>query len=280
MYASAGGKAVKLWDLASGAKAPVQELLEAHSKAIMSVSLDEKACSLLTTSFDGLAKVHHAATLAHLWTYRLPGPATCAAWRPGGTAIAIGMDDGQWQLRERKTDAPTKPVAAKVKSYKRTVGRLRGADAKPAEDDEVMDIHRPQKKKMSQADYLLKKFEYRKLVELMVEPSFPHTESLAIIEELLQRGALGSSLANIGEDLCASMLKVLLRSFGTGDSLQENLVLETLHALLDTNACLQPPSSPKLREAVERLEQKVHQEMRIQEVLFETGGMLETVMNL
>jgi len=280
MYASGGGKAVKLWDLASGAKTPVQALQEAHSKAIMSVSLDEKACSLLTSSFDGLAKVYHAATFAHLWTYRLPGPATCATWRPGGSAIAIGLDDGQWQLRERKTDAPAKPVAAKQKSGKRTAGRLRGMDAKPASDDEVADTHRPPKKSLGLADYLLKKFEYRKVIELMVEPSYHTTGALAVIEELLQRGALGSSLANLGEDLCLSVLRLLLRAFGTGDSLQESLVLETLHALLDSNDCLQPPSSPKLCEAVKKLDEKVHQEMRVQEVLFETSGMLETVMNL
>ena len=84
-----------------------------------------------------------------------------------GTAIAVGLDDGQWQLRERKTDAPAAKTIAdkKEKSYKRTAGRLRGTDAKPGEDDEVADTHRPLKKKLGQADYLLKKFEYRKLLE-------------------------------------------------------------------------------------------------------------------
>jgi hypothetical protein len=281
MFASAGGKAIKLWDLASGAKEPLQALQDAHSKAIMSISLDDKACSLLTASFDGLAKIHHAATLTHLHTYRLPGPVTCAAWRPGGTAIAIGLDDGQWQLRERKTNAqPKQAVAKKDKSFRRTQGRLRGMDAKPASDDEVMDTRRPAKKKLGQADYLLKKFEYRKLIELIVEPSYHITDALAVIEELLQRGALGSSLSNLGEELCLAVLRLLLRAFGTGDNLQENLVLEALHALLDWNSCLQPPSSPKLREATQKLEMKLSQEMRVQERLFETCGMLETVMNL
>lgn len=280
MYVSAGGKSVKVWDITAGKAAPVIVLPDAHTKAVTAVCLDDTASSLLTVSFDGLAKVFHAATLSHVWTYRMPGPLTCAAWRPGGGAFAVGMDDGQWQIRERKTDAESTPAKKEDKSYRKREGRMRGADAKPAEDDEVMDTHRPAKKRISQVDWFLKKFEYKKAVHYMLGQDVPVKEGLAVIDEMLQRGCLGPSLSDVGEDTCLAVLRWVHKASGSGDSLQENLVFETLHTLLDSNECMLPPSSQKLREALERLEHKVSQELRVQEALFETSGMLETVMNL
>eukprot|EP00928_Gymnodinium_smaydae_P062048 TRINITY_DN45994_c0_g1_i1.p1 TRINITY_DN45994_c0_g1~~TRINITY_DN45994_c0_g1_i1.p1 ORF type:complete len:531 (+),score=149.86 TRINITY_DN45994_c0_g1_i1:115-1707(+) len=284
LYASAGGPAVKVWDLAAGSREPVMALPDAHAKAVTAVSLDAQASMLLTASFDGHAKVFHAATLTHLWTYRLPGPVTCAAWRPDGGAIVVGMEDGQWQLRERKPETPGKSAADKAKKakkpYKYREGRLRGTDAQAAEDDEIADMHRPPKKKLSQINFFLKKFEYRKAIEYMVDRDTSAKDSLAVVDELLQRGALRASLSNLGEDLCVAVLRWVLTSSSSGDTMQEHLVLEVLHTLLDSNECLKPPSTPRLHDAIARLENKVNEELRIQEILFETTGMLETVMNL
>eukprot|EP00927_Polykrikos_kofoidii_P022556 TRINITY_DN21000_c0_g1_i1.p1 TRINITY_DN21000_c0_g1~~TRINITY_DN21000_c0_g1_i1.p1 ORF type:complete len:533 (+),score=107.27 TRINITY_DN21000_c0_g1_i1:71-1669(+) len=285
MYASAGGTSVKLWDLASGGK-PVQALESAHSKAVTGLSLDADASTLLTASFDGLVKAYHAASLTHLWTYKLPGPGTCVSWRPDGNAFAVGLDDGQWQLRERKTAAQiqaaaeTAAAAAKQKKpFRLREGRQRGKDHKPESDDEVVDL-RPVKRKMSQIDFFLKHFEYRKALEHMTDPNTPPASGMAIVDELLQRGALRVTLQDVGEQLCLRVLRWLVRCFGSGDTLQEHLLFEALHTLLDNNICLQPPSTPELHEVFERLEQKVHMVMREQEGLFETSGMLDMVMNL
>merc|ERR1712060_66682 len=120
------------------------------------------ASVMLTASFDGLAKVHQAATLETLWTYRLDGPATCAAWRPDGMqALAVGLDGGNWHVRERQVpkvedkDAPAKP-----KSKARTEGYLRGLDAVPGLDDEVIAEGRPAKRREKQIDFMFRKFEY------------------------------------------------------------------------------------------------------------------------
>eukprot|EP00929_Paragymnodinium_shiwhaense_P037415 TRINITY_DN19941_c0_g1_i2.p1 TRINITY_DN19941_c0_g1~~TRINITY_DN19941_c0_g1_i2.p1 ORF type:complete len:533 (-),score=135.79 TRINITY_DN19941_c0_g1_i2:128-1726(-) len=287
LCASAGGTAVKVWDLVGGAAAPVQVMEEAHSKAITSISLDGSAKMLLTASFDGLAKVWHAADLGHLWTYRLPAPAASCAWRPDGNAFAIGLEDGSWQLRERKTEAQLEAEqkaitekAAAAKPYRLRHGRDRGRDAKAGSDDEVMEIEQPKKKRLTQIDFFLKKFEYRKLVEFMVLPTTQISQGLAVVDELLQRGALRASLRDLNESLCLGVLRWCLKAFGSGDSLQEHLVFEALHTLIDFNPCLQPPSTPELNEAFVKLEHKVNQEMRVQEALYETSGMLEMVMNL
>lgn len=97
---------------------------------------------------------------------------------------------------------------------------------------------------------------------------------------MLQRGELKVALRNLPEDLCLAALKWVLRLFGSGDTLQEHLLFEALHTLIDANKCLQPPSNPELTKYVGMIEAKVNSEMRMQEALFETSGMLEMVMNL
>lgn len=302
LFASAGGTEVKLWDLASGGKL-VQTLAEAHSKAVTAVCLDSTASVMLTASFDGFAKVYSAAGLEHLWTYRLPGPATCAAWRPDSRAFAVGLDDGQWQLRQLRSgtgatkaegedgaaaglaavaaqaDAHAAAEAAEApqKSRAKREGHLRGQDSRPDEDDVVVPEERPAKRREKQMDFFLRKFEYRKALESIVQGSTSASDGLAGIEELLQRGALEKAMAEIGDELCLAALRWLMKVFGQGNSLSQQLFMEALHTLLDHNKCLQPPCTPELVEAVEKLENKVWQELKIQEVLMETSGILKTV---
>jgi len=167
-----------------------------------------------------------------------------------------------------------------AKSKARTVGHLRGMDAAPNSDDEVVEGQRPYKKKQSQLDFFFRKFEYRKAIEFIVLPSTEPRLGLAGVDELLRRGALAGAMSELGEDLCLAALRWLLNVFGLGDSLQQQLFMEALHTLLDHNRCLQPPSTPALIDALERLENKVNQELKVQEVLMETSGMLRSVTTL
>ncbi|CAK0887760.1 unnamed protein product [Prorocentrum cordatum] len=220
LFASAGGPALKVWDMLAGGASPVKALPDAHSKTIMGVDLNNDASVLLTASFDGLAKAYMAADLSHLWTYKLSGPATCVSWRPDGLAFAVGLDDGRWQLRQRRTpgDAQVASQAKAVtvqpaKPRAKRVGHLRGLDSTPGEDDEVIDMERQVKrKKETQLDFLLRKFDYRKAIEFVVMPSTSAALGLAAVEELLRRGALGSALHELGEDLCLVTLRWLLKA--------------------------------------------------------------------
>lgn len=307
LFLSAGGTEVKLWDMAFGGRL-VESLPGAHSKTITAVCLDKNAAMLLTASFDGLAKVFRAATLEHLWTYALPGPATCASWRPDSKAFAVGLDDGQWQVRvwrphQQKQDAvdpadpkddfttaefpgafgdigtsDPKPNVVKIKRALRD-GHLRGMLEKPNEDDDVVELERPlkRKKKESQLDYLFRKFEYKKVVEFLSSPSTEAVLGLAAIDELLKRGALENSFTEIGEELCLAVLNWLLKALACGDALHQQLCMEALHTVLDGNKCLQPPCTPQLVTAVTKIEEKMDQELKIQATLMETAGMLKTV---
>jgi len=196
------------------------------------------------------------------------------AWMMGSGSSESGSPQPSPARMYQKRQRQKKPVRT-------TKGRMRGRDAEAASDDEVVDFGQKKKrKKISAIDFFLKKFEYRKVCEYMIDIQTPARDSLAVVDELLQRGALRAALRNLPQELCLAALQWVQRRFGSGDTLQEHLLFEALHTLIDSNRCLQPPSTPELTKVVADIEMKVNAEMRMQEALFETSGMLEMVMNL
>lgn len=287
LFASGGGTEVKLWDLAAGASQPVNTIAGVSSKVVTTVCLDASATTLLTGSYDGYVKVFNAASLEHQFSYKMAAPVTCAAWRPDGRAFAVGLDDGQWQMRLLRHTADGKAAtvedgAVDPKQMKRTkasaTGIYRGVHAAPASDDEVIEGELPAfKKKQGDLDYFLRKFEYRKVLEFVVQKHFKVAEGLAAMDALVQRGALESTMTEIGEELCLSTLKWLSVVFDKGDSIHMQLFMEVLHTLLDCNKFLQPPSTQEAVKAVFDLESKVATMVKNQETLMETRGMLQAV---
>lgn len=278
LLATAGGPEVKLWDFSVSGRL-AQGIPDAHSKAVTAVCLDSKASVLLTASFDGLAKVFSAAGLEHLYTWKMPGPITCAAWRPDDRAFALGLDDGNWQLRFRKTETDQAVERQKrqeeqkaKRSWVKKSGHMRGIHDQAASDDEI--VERPfKKKKEGQIDFFFRKFEYRKLAELMFEKGTAFNVGLGIAEELVQRRALHAALRDRDTVFCNRALRWLHSAFkGGGDVLRQQLIMEMIHELLDSNKCLQAPTDPSVLNALELLEQKADRELRVQEQLSETRG--------
>lgn len=281
LIATAAGTVVRFWDLVAGGKV-VQELSDGHAKAVVGLSLDSAAGVMVTASVDGLAKVFNTANLEHITTYKLPAPANCVAFRPDDCALAVGLEDGRWQVRQPQTakQAATEVAPPRKRTHNERVGRLRGKDAVPAEDDEVIKAERPAKRKESKINSFLRKFEYRKVLDEMVQSHFAADDFLSVVEELMQRGALRKVLHEIGEDNCAAFLTKLLKcgNVACTSSMHESLYFEALHTLLDSNVCLQPPSNPKLLECVSKIEHQVASELKMQGDLMEINGILKAVM--
>lgn len=290
MVATGGGPAVKLWDLASGKL--LNKLTEAHSKTVTSLCLDSQATVLLTASFDCMVKVYHAASLEFIHSYRLAAPVICAAWRPDDKCFLLGLDNGTWIVKHRRTEEDVaaackraSKLAEEAKAKKsmvrrKTIGNLRGLDREAASDEEIVEPDRPQKKKETQLDFFLRKFEYKKAAEVLVSSSTTAAQGFALVDELIHRGALATALKDRDEAFCLQALKWLLRVFAAGNNYQTRLFFEMLHTLLDNNHCLQPPTTPEMVNALTSLDSKVAEEISVQDALAETSGMLHSIMSL
>ena len=69
-------------------------------------------------------------------------------------------------------------------------------------------------------------FRYRKLGEYVFTLNPQDEGAFGIIDELIERGALSAALADQGEENCLVALKWLMKSLGSGDSMQELLTSE------------------------------------------------------
>ncbi|CAE7782989.1 UTP15 [Symbiodinium sp. CCMP2592] len=134
LFASAGGTAVKVWDLAMSGRV-LHDLPDIHSKVIMGICLDSQASALVTASFDGLSKVYNTVTMSHLWTYRLPGPASSIAWCPDDTGFVVGLEDGSWLLRSRKVPIQKKPLETGQLAKPKRIHRVDGKGQQKDDDE-------------------------------------------------------------------------------------------------------------------------------------------------
>jgi len=314
LYASGGGTSVRVWDLAMTGKT-LQDLPDAHSKVIMDMALDSQSSTLITASFDGFVKVFNSMDFTHLCSYKQSGPCTCVAWRPDGNGLMIGLDDGNWQFRSRRSTGPKKkkPVVEgelvtgkrvfqrgkrdgplkddeeeeesdverlKSKKWKREEGFLRGHLHQPEPEDQIIDQVSLTRRRDSKVTYLFRKFEYRKLAEYLFLNTNPKEPALglSIANEMLEQGALASGLRNLGEDLCLEALRWLNHALGVGtDSMQQSLTHEILLQLIDSNDCLQPPRSKELLSAMSKVRAQLWMEIQNQDVLFQTTGAIESI---
>merc|ERR1712190_493946 len=83
--------------------------------------------------------------------------------------------------------------SCKNKKKQKRVARSSG----PAPEDEVIEQLQPKRQKENQFDFFLRKFEYRKAVEVMLDTSTPISWGLALLDELLQRGVLRVALSDM-----------------------------------------------------------------------------------
>lgn len=285
MFVTVGGTVIKVWDLSSGGKM-LYSNDSAHSKVITGVSLDSEAALLLTSSFDSIVRVSNAADLSHVYAYTLPGPATTVTWRPDGGAFAVGLDDGTWLLRSgqkareeaRKTplEEAQETQEALDAEMRRKRGIRRGTEHLPQEGDEVVEGP-PKKFKENSIEFLLRKFEYKGLMEWIAASGTTEVRvTLGGAEVLVERGHLSTAMSDLSPQLCEKLLQWLSRAY-SADGANLMFFFELLHTLIDSNPCLNPPSTPGLVKALQSILMKVNQHMKGQETLAELTGMLAAV---
>mmetsp|Transcript_784 Transcript_784/g.1681 ORF Transcript_784/g.1681 Transcript_784/m.1681 type:complete len:528 (+) Transcript_784:69-1652(+) len=293
LLATAGGQSVKVWDFAAGGLSPMMQIEGAHTKAITALQLTNDGSTLLSAGFDGFAKVHRllGQSAKHIHTYSFKSPLSAITWRGDEQAFVVGREDGYWQQRMLKKSVHQEEAeednaeeamakAVEVEQRKRTWA-LRKADAVPADDDEVFEgTQKKHKKKERAIDFYFRKYEYRKVVSIITEPTSPLPESFAAIEELMQRGDLAPAFAELEEDLLEKVLQWLLRAFQSHAGLQQQLWFETMQTVLDNNRSLKPPAKESLNLGIKKLEEKVMREMAMAENMMEINSMLEVVLGL
>lgn len=291
---SAGANEVRLWDLQTGSREPVAVFAAGHAKQIVHVDIDTEASVMMTAALDASVKLHDAKDFRHLWSFTLPNPVTCAAWCPDDEAFSCSMGPS-WQLRRRPPRTQGEGVGglggAVVARKRVVVGstryQKRGKRAAPTEADRLMGeddgTPPPGKKSGKLIDFHLRKFEYRKALEVVVlqggEGSASPEIALSFFDELNQRGVMREVLQGHDEASCLNILHWVLRvaTLGGGTPFRST-ALEVLLILVESNPSLSMASSPPVLDILEKIRNKINQELVLQRQVAPLVGLLDTVL--
>lgn len=272
MCMSAGGTAVKTWDLATG---KFLSEFNHHSKAVTSLSLNPDSSAVLTSSLDGSLKVTALADHQVLGSYstKQKSPALCTSWSADQFIFGAGMQDGSWITRKNKM-AAAQPRKKKEKFYKRgTVAFFRrGGRAEPQEGDHVVKSEKP---KLAHQDFLFRRFEYKKLMDQVVSGDISMLFGLSIVDRLSQQGGLEYALSERQDEDCKKILHWCNKALRQNVAFHP-LVREVIFSVLE-NECIQEPS-PSLLVLLQNLNKAISSEIVMQSNLVPVKGLLDLIM--
>lgn len=277
---SAAGNEVKVWDLLAGFR--LLETLNAHQKAVTSLSYDPSRSRLFTSSLDSTVKVFDTNTYKIIHVIKYPAPVLCAGVSPQNTHLVTGMSDGMLSIRHRVIRLQEE---AKLKSFAlptNGVGKrelpvinrqflFRGQDYTGGSND--YKIERTKKQRLRKYDQHLRKFQYKKALDAALETNDPIIIS-SLFEEFIRRQALSVPLSGRNEVTLKPLLIFCVKHCRNPKYTAS--VLPIANHILDLYA----PTiglSPSIDQLYLKLQARVKDEIEFQKQLMSLMGIFETL---
>lgn len=248
MLVSVGTDTMKVWNLTNQSESTCTP--SRHSRAVTGISMSPTGDFLWTSSLDGSVKVRDTASWEVVHAFNSDKPITALAVK--GETLITGDEQGSIACRQRRVQAPVQAAASGERYF--SVG--------------------PAPKSESPIDFMLRKFEYKKLVDYLAEEkSCLNSLGLGALDELVQRGALEAAVRDRSSAEVSAFLVYLSRVLVAYPSYTQ-LVIHAIHTVLDTNP------KAEVADTVKTLLTKVETEVSLQESVWPLIGAIETVMLL
>ena len=275
---SIGGGTVRLWDVKS-----MTEVREAssvkHTKPVTGAVVSSCGDFLATSSFDMTVKITRISTWEVVTSFTSPHAITALAWR--GNSLVYGTEKGAWILRQRRAGdekAPEVNEADQVDLLKTDDARYYRTVTLTNNSNKALHLNT----KESNPDFLFRKFEYRKLIDFLID-STPHPPlALAIVDELIQRGGLLASLRNRPTDELTKIIQWCDRLLVADPRCSFRLVRQVLETVVEANmrAFANPDGNTQaLDKAIKNLHMKLGQEVSLQLRASALAGLIESVVS-
>lgn len=235
IVASAGDNLIKIWDVLSGGR--LLMALSSHHKTVTSLCFAMNYKRLVSASLDRHVKFHDVNTYQVVHSLDYPSAILSVAVSPDDSLVTVGMADGLLSMQRRKDD---KQLVAEFEEKKRRKHamkrRFKFATAlysyKASKEDSVVEHRR--KQKLARYDRFFRRFEYSKALDaammLNVRTKSPEV-TISVIQELIRRQALKSSLAGRDEKSVCTILKFLMKNLC--DQRYVATVLDVVEMMLD-----------------------------------------------
>eukprot|EP00814_Leptocylindrus_danicus_P019781 CAMPEP_0116027796 /NCGR_PEP_ID=MMETSP0321-20121206/14922_1 /TAXON_ID=163516 /ORGANISM="Leptocylindrus danicus var. danicus, Strain B650" /LENGTH=592 /DNA_ID=CAMNT_0003501379 /DNA_START=29 /DNA_END=1807 /DNA_ORIENTATION=- len=292
--ASAGGTAIKIWDLISGRM--IQET-STHSKTITSLCLahncgvsstnqtqqqQQKQTRLLSAGLDGHVKVYELSTLQCLHGHKMGAPVTSVVMSKDGVRLIIGCSDGTFSVRQRylPNSSNVNPVEKRgpmAGTYRHSM-RIASANVDPNFDYTVSSSASSSTKtrKLNRFDKCLKQFRYSDALDQALATKNPESVSV-VLEELAKRQGLERALSNRDEHELEPIMSFTLRYITQPK--YAPLLIRVCNVLCDIYGPVLGRST-LVDDLFEKLRKHVKGEIQVQSNLLSLLGQIDTVMSV
>lgn len=271
MFFSIGGGQTKLWDTRSMSEIGAPNSVK-HTKPVTCAQVSGCGDFLMTSSFDMTVKVIRINGWKVVASFACANPVTAFAWSEE-YGLCIGQENSGWILRqsskkpEDRVDAPT--IAVQPKYYLTKDLSTSGHNIKFAKEANV--------------DRLFRQFEYKKLVDFVVETNANPSTALAVLDELIQRGGLVPALRDRTVDELIDVLNWCGRNLVSDPRISIGISHKVMKTLIESNARVFASigsENPKLLNAVKVLNGRISQEATLQYRAAALAGLLDTVVSI
>jgi hypothetical protein len=275
---SIGGGIVRLWDVKS-----MTEVRDAcsvkHTKPVTGAVVSSCGDFLATSSFDMTVKITRISTWEVVTSFTSPHAVTALAWR--GSSLVYGTESGAWVLRQKRDGdekAPEVQEADQIDLLKTDDARYYRTVNLAYNSNKPVSLN----SKESNPDFLFRKFEYRKLIDFLID-STPHPPlALAIVDELIQRGGLLASLRNRPTEELTRIIQWCDCLLVSDPRCSFRLVRQVLETVVEANmrAFANPDgNAAALAKAIKNLHMKLGQEVSLQLRASALAGLIESVVS-
>lgn len=274
LFFSLGSGKARLWDVRT-----MKEVQEAapvrHTKPVTCAQVSDCGDFIATGSFDMTVKITQIKTGDVVGSFACESPVTCMAWR--GDSICIGFETGKWIARQRRI-SEAEPLVAAPTIDQAPDSNIRYYTTKTIGGDVAGNANL---KKQSTPDYLFRKYEYGKLIDFVLESNSPTQLSLAILDELIQRGGLQPALRGRTIEQLTMLVNWCTRNLVADPRCSVSIISQVIYAMIEQNprTIAQDELGRKFTESVRNLNNKIAQELTMQYRASSLVGLIESVMS-
>jgi U3 small nucleolar RNA-associated protein 15 len=210
MVVSAGANYIRVWDVLAGGK--ILSSASHHLKLITSLLYESSRHRILTGSLDKTVKIMSADTLDLDHSLNYSAPILSLALSPSHDCLAVGMTSGFLDIRHRVAAVAIeaeRPPKEKKKIYPNTKDFFLRTGTRhdlPENTEHTL----PKLKKLATHDKYLRKFQYTKALDYVLEKG-TFQAILAVLEEIRHRDAYDACLGGRNDQTLLPLARFILK---------------------------------------------------------------------
>ena len=271
------GQNVKIWDLLGGGK--LLTTLPHHHKTVTSVTVSRNGKCLVTGALDRQVIWTDLSTFRQVYSKPCSSSVMSVALGGEDDYLVVGMLDGLIQIHKRKEEKMEDGMMVNSRRYQRAKNHkyLQYTQYTPSIGDQVVTDGNIKDVELKH-DYLLRKFEYSKALDMVLKPFVARKKpeyTYSLLMELVRREGLVRAVAGREERQLCLLLQFLNRYLA--DSRFSRLCIYVSNILIDLYLPHHGMSS-RVDNLFREMMRKLDREVNYIETLMELTGAVDVVL--